>query len=253
MNESVHRSIILIAAIVGVAVTCRMGFWQLDRAEQKRTLHETRLAKQLLPALHNADLSCDGKEWMQQEQRQAILRGRWLHEKTVVLDNRIMSGRPGFFVLTPLQLDPAPACGRAVLLVQRGWLPRDATDRARIPPWHKPAGMVRVAVRLSFAPSKNLSLQSAPTQEAGLLRQNVEVDALSREWHLALLPGSAQALADDPAEARHHTGETALLQAWWQPISGVEKHHAYAAQWFLMAFTIAGLYLWFQWWRPAKK
>jgi surfeit locus 1 family protein len=47
----------------------------------------------------------------------------------VYLDNRQMNARQGFFVVTPLQL----ATGDAVL-VQRGWMPRDLTDRSRLQP-----------------------------------------------------------------------------------------------------------------------
>jgi cytochrome oxidase assembly protein ShyY1 len=41
-----------------------------------------------------------------------------------------------------------------------------------------------------------------------------------------------------------------LIRQWWQPEADVGKHQAYAAQWFLMALTMLGLYGWFQWWRP---
>jgi len=259
MSEATGRGrsmVILLAALVGIVLTCRLGVWQLDRAAEKQSLHDTRVARQKLPALSNASLACDPKDWAEQEQRQAIVQGRWLHEKSVLLDNRIMAGRSGFFVLTPLMLDPAPACGSTALLVQRGWLPRDANDRSRIPAWYKPQGLVQLPVRLTFAPSKNLSLQSEPMLETGLLRQNVDVDALTVEWRLALLPASAEQLAQETiktAEDKPQAGEIPLGRDWWQPTAGVEKHQAYAAQWFVMALTIAGLYIWYQWWRPAKE
>lgn len=255
MNEPASRGraiLILLAALISVMLTTRLGLWQLDRAAEKQSLHDTRIAKQKLPPLRNLDLTCDGATWTQQEQREAMVQGQWLHEKSVILDNRTMAERSGFFVLTPLLLMPAPKCGAAVLLVQRGWLPRDAADRTRIPPWEQAPGLVQLRVRLSFAPSKSLSLQSQPIQETGLLRQNVDLNALGLEWQLALLPGSAQQLADDDSAVQVQTGQMPLLRGWWQPIAGVEKHQAYAAQWFLMALTITGLYLWFQWWRPAR-
>jgi surfeit locus 1 family protein len=57
------------------------------------------------------------------------VQGRWLPVAPVFLDNRQMDGRPGFFVLSPLQLDRGD-----VVLVQRGWVPRDMQDRSRLPP-----------------------------------------------------------------------------------------------------------------------
>lgn len=243
---------VLLFTLMGVGVTSALGVWQMGRAEQKQQLHDDLVARQALPPLRNVDLPCQRDTWVQQEQRSAVLTGRWLHDHTVLLDNRPMQGRPGFLLLTPLQLAPAPAangCHAHLLLVQRGWLPRDPHDRTRVPAFAKPLGEVRVTVRLTFAPSKMLSLQQDPAPEVGMLRQNVDMVSLAKEWQQALLPGSAQQL--EPAQSANGViqGDD-LPRAWWQPQAEVGKHHAYAAQWFLMAIVMLGLYGWFQWWRP---
>lgn len=245
---------VFLFALLGAGVTSGLGVWQLGRADQKQQLHDALEARQVLPLLLNKDVPCQESTWLRQEQRLAVLTGHWLHEHTVLLDNRPMQGRPGFLVLTPLHMTPAPAtvgCQASVLLIQRGWLPRDPYDRARVPFFAKPLGEVQVPVRLTFAPSKTLSLQQAPAPEVGVLRQNVDMVALSREWRLALLPGSAQ----QTGPAKSASGvipDDSLTRAWWQPQADVGKHHAYAAQWFLMAVVIMGLYGWFQWWRPMR-
>lgn len=245
---------VFLLTLLGVGLTSALGVWQIHRADQKQQLHDTLLARQAMPPLHNLDLPCQVSTWVQQEQRSAVLTGRWLHEHTVLLDNRPMQGRPGFLVLTPLLLTPAPAapgCQTRLLLVQRGGVPRDLYDRTRVPVFAKPSGDVRVTVRLTFAPSKMLSLQQDPAPEVGMLRQNVDLALLAKEWQQTLLPGSAQQL--EPAQSADGViqGDD-LPRAWWQPQADVGKHHAYAAQWFLMAIVMLGLYVWFQWLRPIQ-
>jgi len=252
---------IFLITVLGVSVTVSLGMWQLRRAEAKQHVYDLRMARQQMPALNNTDLSCLADGWLQQEQRQAMLTGHWLHAKTVVLDNRAMSGRAGFLVLTPLQLAPSPlgagcASHDMNVLVQRGWLPRDAYDRTHIPEIAQQPGLVTVPVRLTFAPSKMLGLQAQAAIEHGVLRQNIDLTALTAEWRLPLLPGSAQQLADESGTSAVKPPAVGMLRQWWQPEADISKHHGYAAQWFLMALTMLGLYGWFQWWRPrlqAKK
>jgi surfeit locus 1 family protein len=235
--------------MAGVALTVSLGLWQLRRADAKQRWHDTIVERQQWAPVRNGAVPCDAAAWQQAEQRPAVLAGRWLGERTVLLDNRPMDGRAGFVVITPLKLDPAPqGCAAQVVLVQRGWLPRDPQDRTRAPQWPDDAGRVEVPVRLVAAPSALLELGS-PDAEPARIRQNVTVAGLSREWGLALLPGSVQQLQH---ELPHSAQAPALLRHWWRPEADVGKHLAYAAQWFAMAALMAGLYLWFQWWRPSR-
>jgi surfeit locus 1 family protein len=87
--------------------------------------------------------------------RRVSLRGRWLEQHTVYLDNRQMDGKPGFYLLTPLQLDGMPG---SVVLVQRGWLQRNFIDRSQ----RLPAGRRRrrarsqVSGRIASAPPRQV-------------------------------------------------------------------------------------------------
>jgi len=126
-NYRPRRWWILAATIAGVALTARLGVWQLSRAQQKESLQAAIESRAALPPLATAALAHDAQENEGQLHRRAQLRGRWLAARTVFLDNRQMDGRPGFYVLTPLQLDGRPEA----IVVQRGWgLPR-AQRRAR--------------------------------------------------------------------------------------------------------------------------
>jgi surfeit locus 1 family protein len=238
LSPPTRRIVILLAALTGMAVTARMGVWQLDRAQQKLSLAASLRDQAAAPALPAGALARDAATAAGQHYRRITLQGEWEASHTVFLDNRQMGGRPGFFVLTPLKLPGSPP---AAVLVQRGWLPRDMADRTRVPPVATPSGPVTVVGRVSPPPSR---LASFGADAPGAIRQNVALDAFAAEAGLALLPLSITEL---PSPQNAADG---LLREWPQPAVDVQKHYGYAAQWFIFCALIAGLYVWFQLIRP---
>lgn len=234
------RFIILLAAVAGVLATVRLGFWQLDRAAQKVAVHDAMLRQRELPPLATTELAHDASAAAAQQHRAVALRGTWLAAQTVYLDNRPMDGRAGFYVLTPLRLADG-----SVVLVQRGWLPRDVADRTRITPPATPSGEVAVQGRIATGPARLFELGAAAS---GPIRQNLELDAYGRESGLPLRP--VMVVQDDPTAAANDDG---LLRHWPQPAADVQKHYGYAFQWFAMGALIGGLYVWFQLIRPARR
>jgi surfeit locus 1 family protein len=230
---------VLLATVVTAAVTARLGWWQLDRAAQKNSLRAAREAQGWLPMLAAGDLARDPLRAAGQWHRKAGVEGVWLADLTVYLDNRPMAGRTGFFVTTPLLLDD----GQAVI-VQRGWLPRDATDRTRIAPHRTEAGRVRVEGRIAPSPSRLYDLGSAAS---GPIRQNLDIANFARETQRPLLP---LVIVQDDASGATTDG---LSRQWPQPASDVHKHYGYAFQWFGLSGLAVTLYVWFQLLRPRRR
>lgn len=230
--------LVLLATVVTAGLTARLGFWQLDRAAQKLALQQARDARALLPPLPATDLAGDAPAAQAQWHRRALVDGTWVPELTVYLDNRPMSGRVGFFVVTPLQLDD----GRMVL-VQRGWLPRAADERTRIAPYRTEPGRVRLEGRIAPSPSRLYDLGSAAS---GPIRQNLDVAAYAAETRRRLLP--LVIVQDDPGTA---PGD-GLARQWPQPASDLHKHYGYAFQWFGLSALAVTLYVWFQLIRPRR-
>ena len=228
-----RRWLLLAAALAFAALTARLGVWQLDRAAQKLALQAAIDAEAALPALGNAELAQASLH------RRVALRGTWLAERTVWLDNRPMDGRAGFYVVTPLRL-----MGRAdTILVQRGWAPRDLADRNRLPPLATPAGEVEVHGRLAASPSRLYELGAGSTEA---IRQNLDPAAFAAETGLVLLPLTVVQTAAGGVD-------DGLLRHWPAPDLGLHKHYGYAFQWSALAALIAGLYVWFQLVRPRIK
>jgi surfeit locus 1 family protein len=246
MKFSVRGIVVLLAALAAAGLTAGLGCWQMDRAGQKQALLAEQQLRGALPPLPNADLSRpdDSPESSKaQLHRRALLEGSWLPERTVFLDNRPMSGRVGFFVVTPLQL-----AGRSeVILVQRGWSPRDASDRSRTQSVPTPAGLISVPGRLIAAPSKVYEFEAAPQ---AVIRQNLDLQAFASELARPVLPLTLLQLED--ARIGGELVADGLLRAWQPPDAGLHKHYGYAFQWFLLSALILGLYVWFQAIRPRK-
>ena len=232
------RMLVLVLAVLAAALTARLGFWQLDRARQKLDLQDRIQSRQALPPLAQAELARSAAAADAQHYRRISLRGRWLAEHTLYLDNRQMNARQGFFVVTPLLL-----AGGDAVLVQRGWTPRDFSDRSKVLPLQTPTGEVEVLGRIAPPPSKLFELGGA---ESGPIRQNLDLTALALEIHLPLRPLSVQQIASVGQAASAATPDDTLLRQWPAPAVDVGKHQGYAFQWFALCALITGLTLWFQ-------
>ena len=162
--------------------------------------------------------------------RAMTVQGEWQSEHTVYLDNRPMSGKTGFWVLTPLALQGTDQ----VILVQRGWVPRNFMDRAVLPDVQTPPGLVKITGRIAPPPSKLYEFKGVDT---GRLRQNIELKAYQMETGLQLL---------DVSLLQTGNASEGLLRDWAAPNVGIDKHYGYAFQWFGLCALVVGLYGWFQ-------
>ncbi len=262
MTPGQRRIVVWLAALLLTALTVKLGFWQLSRAAEKRQAHEHMLAQRTQAPWRNDDWPCDPSLNTDRLPfyKPVALRGHWLVDKTVFLDNRPMDGMSGFVVVTPLLLEGGVGgCGRSVVLVERGWVPRDVRDRSALPSVPTSTGPVSVQGRVTPGLSRTYQLgeEAMPATQVGpLLRQNADL-AFWRHWlGQAHLAGAVlQVQAETSAErADEHADEHAdvLRRNWPEPGLGQDMHLAYAAQWFAMAAGIIGLTVWFQIIRPRR-
>ena len=217
------------AALLGAFITLQLGFWQMNRAAEKQALQADIDARAAMPPLDTAALggSQAPHAWMH---RRVSLRGHWLDRHTVYLENRQINGKPGFYVVTPLQLDGAAR----VVLVQRGWVQRHFNDRTALPALPPAVGTVQVDGRIAPPPAKLYAFES---REQGKIRQNLDLAGFAQETGLPLAAYSI--LQSGPQ------GD-GLLRDWAAIQTGVAKHHGYAFQWFALSGLITVLFIWFQ-------
>lgn len=221
--------VVTVAALVVAAVTFSLGQWQLRRAVQKIGLQSSIETQGNQPILDNRALSGFG-DVQDALHRQATLKGVWQSEHTVFLDNRPMDGKSGFNVVTPLVLQGTSQ----IILVQRGWVQRDFTDRTRLPEITTPAGPVTVRGRIAPPPSKLYEFKGI---EQGRIRQNIDHVAFAAETRQSLLSVSM---------LQTGVANEGMLRDWAPPNLGVDRNYGYAFQWFGLSALVVFLYLWFQ-------
>jgi surfeit locus 1 family protein len=137
MRSALRQPKWIVAGVVVVllaAVFVRLGFWQLDRLEERRATNATaemRLSTDAVPLdqlLTEADGDLEVLEY-----RRALATGEWDTAEELLIRSQVELGNAGFHVITPLVGDD----GKAVL-VNRGWVPllmdSPPVDQAAPPP-----------------------------------------------------------------------------------------------------------------------
>lgn len=234
--RSLRFWLLTLAALLALGVTFSLGQWQLRRAAQKEAIQNAIELKNILPALDGQALAALG-DVARETHRRVVVQGVWQSAHTIYLDNRPMNGRTGFWVMTPLALLGSDR----VILVQRGWVPRNFADRSRLPQISTPAGLVTVQGRIAPPPSKLYEFKGV---DLGVIRQNLGIDAFRLETSLLLLDASLLQVGA-PSEG--------LTREWPAPNLGVDKHYGYAFQWFALSSLVLALYVWFQLILPLRR
>lgn len=195
-----------------------LGFWQLDRAEQKRQLLLDFSEAKQKPAVswHDSNL---------ENYRLVSAAGKFDSEHYWLLDNRVKQGRVGFDVIMPFYT------GGQLLMVNRGWV-RGDLSRKSLPKFKTPAGRLTIVGRVYRA------------------QTNKPTYATAADWPKIIGYINTQEMADqinnrDPKGVlRLQIDSQGALQTGWPEVNvSVEKHLGYALQWFVMSLACVILFL----------
>jgi cytochrome oxidase assembly protein ShyY1 len=245
------RVVATVSALLVIAIGCGAGIWQVNRAHSKIALAANLLARQQMPILN-----ANANTWTLEEasERRMIARGRYLPEAAIWLDNRPQpmpaggagaAAQAGFYLMMPLRLE-----GRdEVLWVNRGWAPRNRESREVLPDIETPSGIVNVEGIVFAHPGKVYALGSED--------QNVDFNKprIAQNFDLGR-EGQLHGWSQAPFILRlEEMGIADGLVREWAPLTtGVDRHYAYAFQWFALAFV--GFVFWLinglrQYWRQS--
>jgi len=213
-----------LAAIAGVVATVALGNWQLGRGHEKAAL-----AQRIDTASHDAPIGLTGAEVRADDVvwRRVEVSGRFEPKYAVLIDNRIVRGAVGYYVVMPLKIEGS----ERYVLVNRGWV-AGTGSRGTLPQIATPAQPVRIT-GLATAPSKRYLELSTKTVE-GNVWQNLTLERYRATVPIALQPVVIQ------QESKLDDG---LVREWSAPDLGIDKHYAYAFQWFVMAAAIVIIYI----------
>ena len=208
----------LAAAAIACAAGIALGNWQARRAEEKRVVRERLEAALKSPPIEIPSAAIEAKPYVL---KRVAVRGRFVAEHTVYLQNRIRRGRVGYEVLTPLRISDS----EIHILINRGW--SEAPRSPTLP------GELRVEGIALERLARMLQLKEEPKSR---VRQNLDLAAYAAETGLRLQPLIVEQHSD--------TGD-GLARDWPRPDAGMEKHQSYALQWYSLAALAVALALGF--------
>jgi len=213
------RWIPLIATIVVCMIGISLGNWQTRRAEEKLALQQEMLARGSFDPLNANTFAPDATP---EEFRRITADGEFLPDWAVYLDNRPLHGKSGFYLLMPLKL----AASNQVVLVLRGWFPRDVRDPMKLPTVPLPAAPVHLEGKIRHSAGKLMQLGEPVELRPGAIVQNAGVADVARASKLPLHTFIIEQTSD--------TGD-GLVRDWPLPSTGIDTHRGYAFQWYALS------------------
>lgn len=223
-----------LAMLAAVAVCVAAGHWQQSRMHEKEALRAQLDAAMQSAPVALAELPA-AADWPALRFRPVVATGEYVARGQILVDNKVVAGRAGFHVVTPLAL----ADGRHVL-VNRGWVAQGAS-RAALPDVPPPAGPVSVRGRIAIASTGYLELK--PEAPAGPVWQNLDPARYGEATGLRVLPVVVEATSAP-------VPDDGLVRDWPAPDFGVATHRIYMVQWYTFALLAVALWLWFN--RPRR-
>ena len=213
-----HWRMSLLAMLVLLLFT-RLGFWQLQRAAEK---------KQMLSA-HRAFAKQAPMLWQPTSKlpiqyQQLHVRGHFLPQ-VLMLDNQHYQHQFGYHVISPFLL----ANGR-VILVDRGWVAGDMT-RQTLPVIESLTGFTKVVGSVYYPSAKNWVLGQIIEKKTRNLAvvELVDTQVISQFLHKSVYPFTIRL-------GKHEAG--GYVREWSIVAMPPQRHYAYAVQWFAMALVI---------------
>ncbi len=209
---------LLVFGILLLPVTLGLGYWQLQRADEKRALLAAYESRRQSTPMPMAAVRPDSDNRYVRVQVDGVPDV----EHQFLLDNRMRGSRPGFEVLTPVALDSG-----GWVLVNRGWLAAGAT-RAQLPDIPSPPDRVGWTGYLYRAPGKPLVLGSEELA-AGWPQVVQQIDPVQLERRLGY------PLFPDVVRLESSPG----LDTGWIVVNlSPAQHLGYAVQWFALAAAL---------------
>lgn len=219
---------VTIFVILGVVFLARLGFWQLDRLQQRRAQNALivqrwdqdpyNLNQNALPA----DVEALGYRRIQ-------VTGQFDYDNQIALKNQNRESEPGVGLVAPLVLPDGQA-----ILVARGWIPYAQAAPTAWTQYNETAGDTTLVGMLQ----KSQLLPGAQPPDAPQKEWfRIDIDAIQRQMPYKLLPVFLLQL---PAPGQGYD-DLPYREIPFEITEG--NHFSYAIQWFMFAIILGGGYL----------
>ncbi|TVO77679.1 SURF1 family protein [Sedimenticola selenatireducens] len=198
-----------------------LGIWQIDRAQQKRTLANTMETRRKLPPemLQQKKISADELEF-----RTLTVTGHFVPEKQIIISNRKYLGKPGFHIITPLQIEGSTRH----ILINRGWV---AGTGSSLPAIETPTHIITLTGEINIPSAPAIELEF--DKHASSLWPFLTLNNFASWSNLEITPFIMLLSANSPH---------GFVRSWESARPGEGMHLGYATQWF--AFALLAFLLW---------
>lgn len=221
-----------IVVLCCVAVFCKLGLWQYNKAQQK-ILYQTQLDSHLNGvAVNLPDSLSDIESW---RYRLVKFSGEYDQAHQFLLDNQVRNGVAGYNVITPVRIEGS----NITILVNRGWIAANPIH-SDIPSVETPSGMISFEGNIWIPSSKYFTLEtheanSKPQISWQRIWQNMDIKAYAKLTGQVVLP---YAIKLSP-----NVNAGGFERDWVRPDDRVTTHLGYAYQWFGFAAAAVLIYL----------
>ncbi len=216
-------TVVVFLVMAGLA---RLGFWQLDRLDERRAENVLLQAALDAPAFElTSEFVIDNPDELKDRWVTAVGEYDFNYQGIIKLQN--FQGRAGVFLVAPLILDDGTA-----VLVNRGWLPVNETDFAQF----DLNGEVSVEGFVALDEKLSRSNGGSGSEDTAVLEWfRVDIGRIEQSIPHKLLPIFI-------IESSQETGELPIQMAREIDLSE-GSHLSYAIQWFLFSLILGGGYV----------
>ena len=206
----------LIVAAVLAAACVRLGFWQLDRLEERRASNATIESRGTLPLTPVSAIAGDTTTL---RFRRVTVSGIPDYEHEIILTHRGRNGAPGVDIITPVRV----AGVDSAVLVNRGWIYSPDGATADLSRWRERDSTFTGYIDSFEAPAPADSVRGRATRKMAYAAIARAIPYPVRGFYVVAL-GDSVRMTDSLA-----AGRMIRLQP---PKLGEGNHLSYAFQWF---------------------
>ena len=231
------RLLPLISTAAGVALCVHLGNWQAEKAAAKeKELAAFAARAQAAPHALTAQL----QDPADLQGAPVVVRGQYVANQQVFLDNQQDHGRAGVQVITPLRIEGS----NVLVLINRGWAPW-GQSRSELPQAPAPTGDVVVTGSAILPLVKKPFLM--PDRADANPRIWNQID-LARYATMAGTPVQPMVILQNRDDAND-----GLVRDWPPPEDRVAMHRSYAWQWYAIATALLLFFCGTRWrkWKTA--
>ena len=218
-----REKVLLGIALLFAALFVRLGFWQLQRLEERQAYNAPIEARTALAPVPLRDLPRDPADALHRSVR---VSGTYDYDREIVLTLRSRQGSPGVNLLTPLRI---PGSDTAIL-VNRGWIYAPEGVSADTRPWREPDPVDAVGYVRLLATGDTTGARSTGRPD-GIRRPNLATVAAMLPYPVAPFYVVLTSSGSDPERTPPRVPPPALDEG---------SHRSYAVQWFTFALIALG-------------